>query len=335
MEKKLLLVTVIITLAFSSCIVTGVSMKETNTSDIKILTVKSSDNLSSYSLTSLMNQTMRLNHARSNAIKGDMTTLDSIKTVTSVNLTSLTARANASIKELIDLPSKAENIRTSQATTYQIGNSTYAVGQNGKWIQLRDKRDAKTVWGKDNNNPVKMLAEKINQSQVEIIGSEKIGGEDTYKLKIFAGNLDYHTLYNTALSVAARIINDSTLVPGINRSEVNKTFQMSMFVWISKDTYLPVQYQSDISFNATPMVVGSIDPITRQIKSFNQSMSLGEVSIDSETINVYYNFNKPVEISLPKGANAAISPNSIKRRVVPSVETQNPPYEYVKIKPRY
>lgn len=301
--KQLLLLIVLIAIAVSGCMEKGPSVKELSAEEIKALTVNSSDNLSSYRLTSLVNQTLELKVAGSNATQGDATAfLERIKTVTSVNLTDMNAEAIASTEKVIELPGRAANASSSQATAYQIGNYTYIIDENGKWTHLRDARDAKVIWGKGNNSQVKSLAVRINQSQFEIVGSERIDGEDTYKLKILAGSNDYNSLNNIALNIAAKLTNYPLFITAINSTEVNKTSQMSMLVWISQDTYLPKKYQSSISFNMTPVVVGAKDPKTGQIMRLNQSVLLGEVSVDLETTNLYYDFNKPIEINLPKEA---------------------------------
>jgi hypothetical protein len=297
--KKLLLLFVLIALAVSGCMEKGPSIKEQSAEEIKDLAVNSSENISTYRLTGFANQTLKLKAAVSNATQGETTTiLERIKTVTSVNLTDMKAEAVASTEEVIELPGKAANVSSSQATAYLIGNYTY-IDENGKWTHLKDTREANEIWGNGNNSQVSLLAKKIQQSQVEIVGSEVIDGEDTYKLKIQAGSGDYNNLYSAALGIAAKLAKYPLFIAAIDSTEVNRTSQMSMLVWISKDTYLPKKYQSNVSFNMTPMIVGSTDPKTGQIMQFNQSVLLGEVSVDLETTNLYYDFDKPIEISLP------------------------------------
>jgi len=96
------------------------------------------------------------------------------------------------------------------------------------------------------------------------------------------------------------------LMPSINRTEFNKTSAIEKYVWISKDTYLPVKYQSSSSFNMTPELIAGMDPTTGQMKMFNQSVRLGEISVSIETSDLYYDFNKQTDIVLPSEALQAV-----------------------------
>jgi hypothetical protein len=326
--KELLLIIVLISLAISGCMDKGPSGKLLSAEELKTLSIKSADNLSTYSLTRSVNQTLQLNMHRSNATEGNVTTLlESIEKIVSVNLTDLKAVTNVSTKNIIEIPGKAANTSSLRGIAYQIRNSTYVSETNGKWIHLKDTRPAEMIWGNGNNSEVKALAEKINQSQIEIVGSEKIGGEDTYKLKIIKGSDDSQNLYKTAFSIAAKLTKYPSLVPSVNTTELNNTIQMEKLVWISKSAYLPVKYYSSMSFKMTPVIVGGRDPKTGQIKRFNQSVRLGEVSVDLATTDLYYDFNKQVDINPPDEAlkTALINPTQI--QTTPKAE-EKPHYYY-------
>jgi hypothetical protein len=91
-------------------------------------------------------------------------------------------------------------------------------------------------------------------------------------------------------------------MPSINSTELNESSKMENLVWISKETYLPKMFQSSMSFKITPVIVGGMDRNTGEMKRFNQTTWLGEVSVNIETIDLYYGFNKPVEITPPEVA---------------------------------
>jgi len=230
-----------------------------------------------------------------------------------VNLSSFRAKASGSTKSVLEMPDQPENSSSTQADVYQIGNSTYVKDEKGQWTHLEDPRPAEEIWGQGNNNQVKALAEMLNQSQTEDMGSEIVDGVDTYKLKILTGKGDYDNLYNTAFSMAARLTQYPLFMPSIDRAELNETAKMEKLIWISKDDYLPKKYQSSVSFKITPEIIGSLDPDTGQMKLFNQSVRLGEVSVSVETTDLYYDFNKPMDIVPPAEAleAKAISPAQI------------------------
>jgi hypothetical protein len=275
--KKPLLVIVLLVLAISGCTEKEPSGKGHSVDEIKTLSFSSADNLSTYSLRQSINQFLKYNAPGSNETKGNLTTI--METVASVNLTSYKAMSNGSIKNILEIPGTAGNTSLSLIAAYQVGNLTYVI-ENGKWISLRDTRPTEAIWERGNASQVKALAGKINQSQVEIVGSEKIGGEDAYELKISSARDDYHDLNETAYSIAAKSINNPMLVPSINTTELNKTSRLEKLVWISKEAYLPLKYYSSMSFK-------------------------GEISVDLVTTDLYQDFNQPVEIKLPEDLKAA------------------------------
>jgi len=306
--NKLLLVIVLVTVAISGCTEkgpsgTGTSGVEKSVGDLKILSIKSADNLSSYGLKSSVIQTMKQNAVGINATPENATTITkSTESIASVNLFGYRSSASSSTKIVVESPGKATNSSTKQLDVYQTGNSTYIKDQNGKWTHILDPRSAEAIWGQGNNNKVKALAETINRSQAETVGSENIEGVDAYELKIITGSVDYDNLYNTAIGIAAQLTQYPKFMFSINRTELNKTGVMETLIWISKDTYLPVKYQRSMSFKMTPFIVGGTDSKTGQMKRFNQPVRLGEVYVDLKTTNLYYDFNKSIEKNLPEEA---------------------------------
>jgi len=301
--KRLLLILVFMAVAISGCMEEGPGEKALSASELQVQAVNSADNLSSYSLISSANQTLELNTSAANATSANVTTImESVTTAASVNLSAYTAKASGLTRSRVEVPGQAANSSSLQADFYQIGNSTYVHESNGNWTHLKDPRSAEEIWGSGNNNQVKTLANSINQSSVQIVGSEMIEGEDTYKLEIMTGSGEYNNLYTTAFSLAAKMIQYPMLIPSINSTELNETSEMEKLVWISKETNMPRKYMSSMSFKMTPSIVGGMDPSTGQMKMFNQSVRMGQISVNIETTDLYYDFNKPTQIVVPEDA---------------------------------
>lgn len=163
------------------------------------------------------------------------------------------------------------------------------------------------------------MAEMFNQSTAEEAGSETVNGEDTYKLKIVTGSADYDNLYDTASGIAAQLTQYPMYMPAINKTELNETGKIEKTIWISKSTDLPVKYQSLTSFQMTPEIIGELDISTSQMKMYNQSRALPPVSVSIETIDLYYDFDKPVEVTLPAEALSAnvVRPTQIQPQASP------------------
>jgi len=161
------------------------------------------------------------------------------------------------------------------------------------------------VWGENRNNQVKAIAETFNLSVTEDLGSEAINGEDAYKLKIVTGSKDNINLQNAAFAIAAKVTSYPMYLPSVNRSELNETGKIEKTIWISKKSCLPVKYHSTMSFSMTPEIIGAMDLNTSQMKRLNQSIRLGEISVSMETSDLYYDFDKPTDITPPEQALSA------------------------------
>ena len=311
--KRLLLVLILIAVAISGCTEKGPSVADKSAAELKTLSIGAAENLTSYSIKSSVTQTLKLNSG-ANATSEKLTTVtESAENVAVVNLSSLEAHASGSTKNQMEMPDQPANTSTTSADVYQIGNSTYVNDESGNWTHLVDPRSKQEVWGQDKNNQVKAIAQTFNLSTTEDLGSEAINGEDAYKLLIVTGSEDNINLHNAAFSIAAKVTQYPMYLPSVNRTELNETGKIEKTIWISKKSYLPVKYQSLMSFSMTPEIIGAMDPNTGQMKMFNQSIQLGEISVSIETDDLYYDFDKPSDITPPEQALSApvITPTQI------------------------
>jgi hypothetical protein len=299
--KRWLIVMVLFALALSGCVEKG-----PNAEEIKTLAIKSADNLSAYSLQSSVNQSLTLTGLGANATSSNVThIMESFETAASVDLAAYKIEVVGSRKSQVEVPGEAANITSSQATMYQIGNSTYVKEDDGSWTHLLDPSPAEAIWGAGLNNQVKALAESLNQSALEILGSEKIDGQDCYKIKIKTGAGELYDVYNIAFGLAMKLVEYPPFVPSLNSTELNESSKIDKLVWISKDNYLIRRYQNLISFKMTPILIGSLDPATGQMQRFNQSIRLGETDVSIESVDRFFDFNQPMQIAPPEEALAA------------------------------
>jgi hypothetical protein len=315
--KRLLIVLMLIAVAFSGCTEKGPSVADKSAEELKTLSIGAAENLTGYSIKSSVTQTLKLDSG-ANATPEKLTTVtESAETVAVVNLSSLEAYASGSTKNQMEMPGQPANTSTTSADVYQIGNSTYINDESGNWTHLVDPRSMQEVWGPDKNNQVKAIAETFNLSMTKGLGSEAINGEDAYKLLIVTGSGDNITLHNAAFSIAAKVTQYPMLLPSVNRSELNETGKIEKTIWISKKSYLPVKYQSAMSFSMTPEVIGAMDPNTGQMNMLNQSIRLGEISVSIDTVDLYYDFDKQADITPPEQALLApvITPNQVQANV--------------------
>jgi hypothetical protein len=284
--------------------------------ELKNLSIQSADDLSSYRLKSSVVQTTQFDAFRINVtpefhgLQGRIMQIvwnptiikESTDTEALVNLSGHQARSHSSTTRAVQQAGRSEERSTGSRDLYLMGNSTYVRLNEGNWSHFTSLSSAETIWGQGRNSHVKILAEDINRSGVEIMGSERVDGVESYKLNISAGSSDYEEIYSMAASSANWLLRYPELMPFVDRAAIKKTAEIEKLVWISKDSYLPVKYQRRMSFRMTPEAVGNLDAETGKMRLFNKSVQLGEVSVELKSVDRYYEFNKSVEINLPKGA---------------------------------
>jgi hypothetical protein len=306
--KKLILALAIITVSLSGCME---KEKVPSSGEIKNLMNHSALNLSAYSFGISDNQTETIKDlARNNITNEYNTTTRSAQTeVTAlVDLASRKAKADVATTTTIRGPVGSPNIMISKGTEYNIGNITYSIRDNGNWTVLKDPASSEALWADGRYNLIKSRADSINQSQVAIIGSESIDGKECYKLRLIIDNQTYSgTIYNMLTSVLF------PFVPEANQTDLAKNSKIETQVWVEKDNNLVKRYQHTLNIRMTPNIVGVLDLNTGGIQRFNQSMKLVEVSLSTNSIENYGDYNRPADIVVPKAALniTPIAPSSL------------------------
>jgi len=321
MKRLFLVLMIAAALAVCGCTEKAPSGNAPSAGDLKANALSAASNLSTYTLTSLVNESLKLKAKGLNATPEKVITISNgVEAKLAMNLTSFMANASVTTSNSTEVSGSPAVGSSSKIDVYQIGNSTYIKDESGKWTHLKDPRSPEELWANGNNNQVLNLAEGINSSQIEVVGSEKINGEDTYKLMITPVKDDYSIRDNIALEEAGNAADILTRppeniipIPSINGAELNETGKIEKLVWISQKTYLPVRYQSSISFNMTPLIAGFSDLGANRTVKFNQSVSLGEMSVNMVTADQYSGFDQPLVIAPPDEAlrTAPIVPSSI------------------------
>lgn len=293
--KRLILALAIITVALSGC-----TEKAPSPGEIKTSMIHSAANLTAYSFGISDNQTESIRDLVKNNITNEYNiSTRSVKTeVTAVvDLANRKAEANVSTTTSIKGPVGLPNVATSKGTEYNIGNITYTSQNDGNWTQLKDPASAETLWSSGRYNLMKSRAESVNQSQVEVIGSESIDGKDCYKLRVIMDNQTYlGTAYNLLTSVMF------PFVPEVNQTDLIKNSKIENLAWVEKDNNLLKKYQHTLSMQMTPNIIGVVDMTKGGTQKFNQSIKLVEVSLNSDSTETYTDFNKPAAIVVPNAA---------------------------------
>jgi hypothetical protein len=218
----------------------------------------------------------------------------------SIDLAGQKAMTDMSTTTTIKGPTGLPNITKSGGTKYDIGNMTYLITDDGNWTQYKDPISVDVLWAEGRYNLIKSRADAINQSDVEVIGSESIDGKDCYKLRIIADSQSYYENIDLSLRLMSVLF---PLMYEVNQTELIKAIKIENLVWIEKDSNLLKKYQHTFSMTFSPNIEGVFDSGNGSIRKFNQSIKLIEVSLNTNYMETYFDYNKPAAISLPVEAN--------------------------------
>jgi hypothetical protein len=294
--KRLILALAIITVALSGC-----TEKAPSSDAIKTSLNHSAANLSAYSFTISDNQTGSIRDLVKNNITNSYNTTsrsDDTMVTASIDLAGRKAEANVSTTTIVKGPTGSPIVGNSENTEYNIGNITY-VFQNGNWTELRAPESAEAIWTRGSFDLMKSRAVSINQTQADVIGSESVDGKDCYKLRLI---LDNQTYLGTEYNLLVRAL--YPFVPEANQTDLLKSSKNENTAWVEKDNNLLKKYQHTMSIQMVPNIVGVVDS-KGNIQKLNQTMKLVEVTLASDSIETYTDYNKPVVITVPKAAMSA------------------------------
>lgn len=291
--KRLILALAIITVAFSGC-----TEKAPSSDAIKNSLNHSAANLSAYSFTISDNQTGTIKDLVKDNITNTYNTTsrsDDTMVVASIDLAGKKAVANVSTTTIVKGPTGLPIVGNSVSTEYNIGNITYVL-QNGNWTRLMAPESAEAIWASGSFDLMKSRATSINRTQAEVIGSESVDGKDCYKLRLI---LDNHSYVGTEYNLLVRVL--YPFVPEANETDLLKSSKNENLVWVEKDNNLLKKYEHTMSMQMAPNIAGIVDN-DGNIRKLNQTMKLVEVTLTTDSVETYIDFNKPVVIVVPKTA---------------------------------
>lgn len=282
--KRLLLIFLLIAVAFSGCMerqpgAEGPSVEEPSAEEIKTLMIDSANGLDSYrfSTESLQKITV-LNRSIEDANASTIT----VKAVGNGDV-DLSGRA-VSMVQTVNMESENNVVPPGESETI-ILNDTIYMGVGGNWTSLQ-LPNADLIW--DRQNIVKNQAELINNSEVVLLGSEIVEGQDSYKIKVIP---DMET-YSAVLSEQ---VGNTLPVAILNISEMYRNSPPQWTSWVTKDGYHLTKNEILMNFTVTP---DDMDLSPEEVGDF-------EMTLDLASTAIFRDFNQPVEITLPEGAKNA------------------------------
>lgn len=272
--KRLLLVLALVAVAFSGC-----TEKSPSAEEIKVLMIDSVKNLDSYRFSTESSQHIEVFNRSINESNASTIAVNTM----GEGAVNLTGRAMGLVQK-VNLVSENKNASTVESETYIFNDTIYTM-IGGNWTRLM-LPNADLIWSRQ--NMVRNQAELLNHSQIELLGSENIDGQDTYKVKVTPD-------MNAYAAVLAEQVGSLLPVSALNLTEMYKNSSVEWTSWITKDTHLLKKNEINMNLTVTPETVGlSVE-----------SAGNFEMLIDVSATTLFKDFNQPVEIVLPEGARNA------------------------------
>jgi outer membrane lipoprotein-sorting protein len=199
----------------------------------------------------------------------------------------------------VDLENRRMKIAASMATTMtgeedtNTATETYFV--DDMMYMMGETSDTGITWMKtaipagywERMDQIESQVEILGTSQVKVVGSEKVGGVDCYVLEV---TLDLEKLWQLFMQQMGMT---GGLMPDTSPELLEEMFQgYSAKQWIAKDTYFIMKVEIEMDMEVTPELTGSSEE--------------GKAAMDVTITMLAYDYNQPLSIELPPGAEDAI-----------------------------
>jgi hypothetical protein len=274
--KKLLLLLALMVVAFSGCVEEKPSSEE-----LKAMMIESVEDVETAAFSVDMDQTIKvINNSEKDRSLRTMTFEtrsmgDGVLNVTdrAMKMTTTTTTSSEETGEIV-----------SEMEMYMKGDTMYTK-IDGNWTRMPGMPE--DMW--DQQNQVRTQAELLNASEIELVGSEKVNGEEAYKVRVVPGMETFTMILNQQMG--------SMPLYTMNITDIFEESEMEWTTWISKESHLPLKNQVSMEMALTSDMMGL--PV--------DEMGEIEMEIESDSTVIYSRYNEPVVIEVPEEAMAAPS----------------------------
>ncbi|MDD2638269.1 MAG: hypothetical protein PHO60_04780 [Methanothrix sp.] len=274
--KKLLMLLALMIVAFSGCV-----EEKPGPEELKAMMIESVEKVETVTFNTDTDQTINvINNSETNRTLRTMTfetrsVGDGVLNVTdrAMRMTMTTTAISEDSGEIV-----------SEMEAYMKGDTMYTK-VDGNWTKMPGMPEE--MW--DQQNQVKSQAELLNASGIELVGSEKVNGEDACKVNVVPDMETFTAILNQQIGSMPFYI--------MNMTEIFEETDMGWTTWISKGSHLPLKTQVALEMAITADMMGLPAGEMGEI----------EMEIESDSTVVYSNYNEPVVIEVPQEALAAPS----------------------------
>jgi len=289
LERKaiagLIVVVAIVTIAMlAGC----VEEKQMSTAEIKEMVLATAENIDTYQFGMNMTQKTLISNAT------DETEITAISSG-SGTVDETNKKMKLEMMTTMEMPEKAKMPETREVKMdiYFINNTLYTKMDMGipempaKWTKMEIPEE---YW--ESQNQIDQQMELLNISKVELLEDEKVSDVDCYVLELTP---DIEKYWETVMKQEGLGELMQSLKQNVSFDIGEMIKEMSLKYWIAKDTKFPVKTETQIK-----MVMSSAD------LNISETEAEFTMTIDQRANIVFYGYNEPVTIELPKEAESAV-----------------------------
>ena len=291
MERKAIagLIAVVAIVAVAMC-AGCVEEERVSTAEIKEMVLATAESIDTYKFDMDITQKTLISNETGEM---EMTTLSTGNGV----VDNLNKKMKLGMTMTMEMPEEAEMPETMEMKmdVYFINNTMYTKMDMGipempaQWTKMEMPEGYEEFW--ESQNQVDQQMELLKVSEMELLEDEKVNDVDCYVLKLTPDIEKYWDIVMKQEGMSELMQNLQQNV-SFDIGEMIK--EMSLKYWIAKDTKFPMKTEMQIK-----MVMSSEDlNIPETEEEFTMTM-------DQRTDMVFYDYNKPVTIELPKEAESA------------------------------
>ncbi len=255
------------------------ALEEINASNLQSLVVDASSNLESYRFSMDMEQNIELVNLSSGEIQKLFTRSFGFGSV------NMTDRSLKLVMASLAYAKGDEDNSTAIALEEYLQNDTLFLMVDGNWTSMKMPAVA-DAWSQQNN--MAQQVNMFNQSNLSLIGSEIVDGQDCYKIR---ADIDMGSFADQLSGQVASYMP----MDAINYTDLFRNMSLNVSYWITRDTHLLKRTDVAERLIVTPQSLG--------IPAKGPESQ--EMSLNSTVSVLFGSFNETVEIIIPAEARKA------------------------------
>lgn len=240
-----------------------------------------------YLFTLEMNQKMIIsNISDSNGTKESQEILTKSNGAGALNLT---GKAMKMVMATLAVETGHEENTSATSMEMYLLNDTMYMKVDGNWTETKiPGLSMKDVWRQQDK--MGQQQESLNGSNITLLGMEKIGGTECYKVEVIPDMKSY-------TAVAKEQLGTTTILPYLNISALFDNTSISYVSWISKDGHLPLRTEIATNMTLRPEILGL--PAKKA--------GILEMHIETSYAMQFNGFDRRIKIALPENARKAVT----------------------------